>query len=160
MYVGVSDPLIYVGFLNVWSDIWFSPVNPVNLIVVCYTLPPHAAHQAPLTMGFPRQEYWSGLPFPSPGDLPDLEIKPASLTLAGGSFTIQPCGKPLDLGSQVNLEWYRIALFLPNNYTNTSGNKPMFMNWKFFLYSVAVQFHFVDVSWFIQRVFCGYSGCF
>ena len=36
------------------------------------------AHQAPLSMGFPRQEYWSGLPFPSPGDLPDPGIKPAS----------------------------------------------------------------------------------
>ena len=36
------------------------------------------AHQAPLSMGLPRQEYWSGLPFPPPGDLPDPEIKPAS----------------------------------------------------------------------------------
>ena len=36
------------------------------------------AHQAPLSMGFPRQEYWSGLPFPSPGDLPNLGIEPAS----------------------------------------------------------------------------------
>ena len=36
------------------------------------------AHQALLSMGFPRQEYWSGLPFPSPGDLPDPGIKPAS----------------------------------------------------------------------------------
>ena len=36
------------------------------------------AHQAPLSMGFPRQEYWSGLPFPSPGDLPDPGIKPGS----------------------------------------------------------------------------------
>ena len=35
------------------------------------------AHQAPLSMGFSRQEYWSGLPFPSPGDLPDPGIKPA-----------------------------------------------------------------------------------
>ena len=35
-------------------------------------------HQAPLSMGFPRQEYWSGLPFPSPGDLPDPGIEPAS----------------------------------------------------------------------------------
>ena len=42
-------------------------------------------------MGFSRQEYWSGLPFPSPGDLPDPGIKPASLTspaFAGGFFTI------------------------------------------------------------------------
>ena len=37
-----------------------------------------AAHQAPLSMGFPRQEYWSGLPFPSPGDLPHPGVKPAS----------------------------------------------------------------------------------
>ena len=34
--------------------------------------------QTPLFMGFPRQEYWNGLPFPSPGDLPDSQIKPAS----------------------------------------------------------------------------------
>ena len=48
------------------------------------------AHQAPLSMGFFRQEYWSGLSFPSPGDFPHPGIKPASLTspvLAGGFFT-------------------------------------------------------------------------
>ncbi|ELR61614.1 hypothetical protein M91_19068, partial [Bos mutus] len=46
--------------------------------------------QAPLSMGFARQEYWSGLPFPSPGDLPDPGIKTGSLVsaaLAGGFFT-------------------------------------------------------------------------
>ena len=49
-----------------------------------------AAHKAPLSMGFFRQEYWSGLPFPSPGDLPDPGIDPASLmslALAGGLGT-------------------------------------------------------------------------
>ena len=49
-----------------------------------------AAHQAPLSMGFSRREYWSGLPFPSPGDLPALGIEPRSLmslTLAGGFST-------------------------------------------------------------------------
>ena len=48
------------------------------------------ASQVPLSMGFSRQEYWSGLPFPPPGDLPDPGIKPMSLTspaLAGGIFT-------------------------------------------------------------------------
>ena len=45
------------------------------------------AHQVLLSMGFPRVEYWSELPFPSPGDLPDPEIKPASPSLAGGFFT-------------------------------------------------------------------------
>ena len=45
-------------------------------------------------MGFSRQEYWSGLPFPPPGDLPDPEVKPASSALAGGFFTIDPSWKP------------------------------------------------------------------
>ena len=48
------------------------------------------AHQAPLLMSFPRQEYWSGLPFPPPGDLPDPGIQsapPASPALAGRFFT-------------------------------------------------------------------------
>ena len=55
------------------------------------------AHPAPLSMEFSRQEYWSGLPFPTPGDLPDLGIEPASLlspALAGGFFTTVPPGKP------------------------------------------------------------------
>ena len=46
-------------------------------------------------MGFPRQEYWSGLPFASPGDLPDPGIKPAFPVLAGGFFTTEPPGKPM-----------------------------------------------------------------
>ena len=50
-----------------------------------------AAHQAPLSMGFPRQEYWSRLPFSSPGDLPDLGIKLESSALLGRFFTAEPC---------------------------------------------------------------------
>ena len=55
--------------------------------------------QAPLSMGFPRQEYWSGLPFPPPGDLPDLRIKPASPALAGGFLTKVDSSPPNHLGS-------------------------------------------------------------
>ena len=51
--------------------------------------PQTVARQAPLPMGFPRQEYWSRLPFPSPGDFPDSGIKPISLALAGGFFTTE-----------------------------------------------------------------------
>ena len=47
------------------------------------------AHEAPLSMEFPRQEYWSGLPFPSPGDPSDPGIKPVSLALAGEFFTTE-----------------------------------------------------------------------
>ena len=59
-----------------------------------------AAHQALLSIEFSRQEYWSGLPFPTPGNLPDPGIKNASLVstaLAGGFFTTEPPGKPLPL---------------------------------------------------------------
>ena len=53
------------------------------------------AHWVPLSMGCSRQEYWTGLPFPSPGYLPNPEIEPKSLALAGGFCTTGPLGKPL-----------------------------------------------------------------
>ena len=62
-----------------------------------FATPWTVACQAPPSMGFSRQEHWSGLPFPSPGDLPDPGIElvsPASPALAGGFFTIGPPGKP------------------------------------------------------------------
>ena len=52
------------------------------------------AHQAPLSMGFSRQEYYSGLPFPSPGDLPDPGLEPRSLALQVDSLLSEPQGKP------------------------------------------------------------------
>ena len=52
------------------------------------------AHQAPLSMGFPRQEHWSGLLFPSPGGLPNPGIQPVFLALAGGFFISEPSGTP------------------------------------------------------------------
>ena len=54
------------------------------------------AHQAPLSTGFSRQEYWSGLPFPSPGDLPDPGIEPRSPALQADALTSEPPGKPLN----------------------------------------------------------------
>ena len=53
-----------------------------------------AAHQAPLSMGFPRQEYWSRLPFPSPGDLPNPGIGPVSLAWQAGSLSLSHLGNP------------------------------------------------------------------
>ena len=61
-------------------------LSRVRLFATPWTI----AHQAPLSMGFSRQEYWSRLPFPSPGDLPDPGIKPASPALACGFFTTEP----------------------------------------------------------------------
>ena len=51
--------------------------------------------QAPLSTGFARQEYWSELPFPPPGDLLDAETEPTSPALAGRFFTTEPSGKPM-----------------------------------------------------------------
>ena len=52
------------------------------------------AHLSPLSRGFPRQEYWSGLPFPSPGDLPDPGINPQSPALQADSSPTELPGKP------------------------------------------------------------------
>ena len=55
------------------------------------------ARQAPLSMGFSRQEYWSGLPFPFPGDLPNPGIEPGSPTLQADALSSEPPGKPIPL---------------------------------------------------------------
>ena len=60
-----------------------------------FAIPWTVARQAPLSMGFPSQEYWSRLPLPSSGDLPDPGIKLVSPALAGGLFTTGPPWKPL-----------------------------------------------------------------
>ena len=52
------------------------------------------AHQAPPSMEFSRQEYWSGLPFPSPGDCPNLGIEPGSPTLQADALLSEPPGNP------------------------------------------------------------------
>jgi len=60
-----------------------------------FATPWTAAHQVPPSTGFPRQEYWNGLTVPTPRELPDPGIKPASPVLAGGFFTTEPPGKTL-----------------------------------------------------------------
>ena len=57
----------------------------------------YIACQAPLSMEFPTQEYWSGLPFPSPGDLPKPGIKPGSPSLQADSLLSEPSGKPINI---------------------------------------------------------------
>ena len=57
-----------------------------------FATPWTVAHQAPPSMGFSRQEYWSGVPFPSPGDLPDPGIKPGSPSLQADAFPAEPPG--------------------------------------------------------------------
>ena len=61
--------------------------------VQLFVTPWPVAYQAPLSMGFSRQEYWSGLPFPFPGDLPDPGIKPGSPTLQADALLAEPLEK-------------------------------------------------------------------
>ena len=77
-----------------WMVVELSCLSYVQLFATPWTV----AHQAPLSMGFSRQEYWSGLPFPSPEDIPDPGIKPVSLispVSAEGSFTTSTTWKLL-----------------------------------------------------------------
>ena len=62
----------------------------VQLFATAWTV----AYQAPPSIGFSRQECWSGLPFPSPGDLPDPGIKPGSPALQADALLSEPPGKP------------------------------------------------------------------
>ena len=64
--------------------------------VLLFVIPWSVACQAPLSMEFPRQEYWSGLPFPSPGDLPNPGIEPGSPALQADALPSEPPGKPND----------------------------------------------------------------
>ena len=70
--------------------------NEVKLLsrVRLFAIPWTVARQAPLSMGFSRQEYWSGLPFPSAGDLPDPGIEGRSLALQAVSLLSEPCYIP------------------------------------------------------------------
>ena len=78
----------YTPFMN-RSEV--KSLSRVWLFVTPWTV----VHQAPPSMGFSRQEYWSGLPFPSPGDLPDPGIEPRSPRLQADALTSEPPGKQI-----------------------------------------------------------------
>ena len=96
-------------------------------IYVCYTqllsrvqlfaTPWTVAHQAPLSMGFSRQEYWSGLPFLSPGDLPDPGIESRSSTLQAHSLLSELPGKPSELPRS------QYPKYIKNSFKSASKNQ-------------------------------------
>ena len=77
---------------SVWHivKVKVKPLSRVRL----FATPWPVAYQAPPTVGFFRQEYWSGLPFPSPGDLPNPGIEPGAPKLEADALTSEPPGKP------------------------------------------------------------------
>ena len=105
----VFNWVIQKGFLLLclcnWILNWTSFILHISIIIPCvlcaqslshvwlFATPWTVAHQDPLSMGFSRQEYYSGLPCPPPGDLLNLEIKPRSTKLQTDSFPSEPLGK-------------------------------------------------------------------
>ena len=74
---------------------WVFPVSSPPLHALKSLQPVDCSHEPPLSLGFPRQEYWSGLPSASPGDLPDPGMEPGSPALQADSLPSQPPGRPL-----------------------------------------------------------------
>ena len=101
LFAVILEPRKILHFCLPWSDgtrcyvalfcEWVKSLSRVWLFVTPWTV----AHQAPPSVGFSRQEYWSGLPFPSPGDLPDPGIEPRSSALRADALTSEPPGSPI-----------------------------------------------------------------
>ena len=84
-----------------------------------FATPWAVAHQAPLSMGFSRQEYWSGLPFASPGDLSQPGIEPAFPELTGRFFTSEPLGKPSYTHNHTHTHSFRFFFWGSPSYIHT-----------------------------------------
>ena len=96
-------------------------LSRVRLFATSWTV----AHQAPLSMGFSRQEYWSGLPFPSPGDLPNPGIEPGSPALQADALSSEPPGSPIIL--------YSYNQMRPNTLGELKDSKIRYHNIKYVL---------------------------
>ena len=92
-----------------WDELSLQHRIKYVLVCVCQLLShvqlfaTQEAHQAPLSMKFPRHEYWNGLPFPSPGDLPDPGIEHRSPALQAGSVLSEHQGKP-----RYSIIWFQV----------------------------------------------------
>ena len=109
------SPLGWLSSAELWS----------HSCVQFFAIPWTVTHQAPLSMGFSRQEYWSGLPFPSSGDLPNPRIKPRSLALQANSLLYEPPGKPKKY--KRNEAASRISLLKDDYKENSSRSQLMFL---------------------------------
>ena len=115
-------------FQHFWTTFYF---DITSIIQLCLTLcdPQTVAHQGPLSMVFSKQEYWSGLSFPSPGDLPDPGIKPGSPALQADSVLSELPGKPSILSCKQEQ-------FKKNPYTSVSANQ--FVSFAFIILYICV----------------------
>ena len=89
-YIGMKSKVKYLDLYITRSKLLHARVFSCSVVSSSFIAPWNVAHQAPLSMEFPRQEHWSGLPFPPPRYLHDPGVEPTSLTLTGRFFTTEP----------------------------------------------------------------------
>ena len=120
-WIQVCKPCLY----TIWGT-FFNKHNFINANVLCYAYslshgqlfvtPWSVAHQAPLSMGFPWQEYWSGLPCTPPGDLPNPGIELGSPALQSASSAAELLGKPINahalMRAQLTTQWVLSCVLL------------------------------------------------
>ena len=101
-------------------------LSPVPLFATLWAV----AHQASPSMVFSRQEYWSGLPFPSPGDLPNTGIEPQSPALEADALTSEPPGKPKGSTKQLLelIDKFSKVIEYKSQHTNSSCSYILIMN--------------------------------
>ena len=118
-------------------------LNLVRLFAALWTV----AHQAPLSMGLSRQEYWSGLPFPPPGDLPNLGIKPKSLALQADSLPSEPPGKPQIPDQRVGVRNFHAFFFFQSGAILYSLHQKPPEFWRLTTLCASELFYFGPASW-------------
>ena len=119
----VSVPCSKLATLN----LGFGTVRTLSILICClltksclFVTPWTVAHQAPLSMGFFRQEYWSGLPFPTSGNFPDPGVEPVSSVLAGRVSPLSHLEAP-----HPYLAWSQMLKISSNNSTYVSMHFPL-----------------------------------
>ena len=97
---------VAISFSNAWK--WIVKMKSLSRVRF-FVIPWTVVYQAPQSMVFSSQEYWSGLPFPSPGDLPNPGIEPGSPTLQADALPSEPPGKPsLPRDKHLLISWLQI----------------------------------------------------
>ena len=122
-------------------------LSHVQLFATLWTV----AHQAPLSMGFTRQEYWSGVPFPSPGDLPDPGIEPWPPALQADALPCEPPGKPTGWHGSDQIPPF---LFLPHETFYSWSNEDLRCGWQCYRQSNAtlwIMKHFTQANMYFPR---------
>ena len=106
-----SPPLSHLGYTGLLAGVAVvvQSLTRVQLFVTSWTI----AHQAPVSIGFPRQEHWSGLSFPSPGHLPDPGTESTSPALQAGSLLLSHQGSPLFAVTQTHRSHAYLRAFAP-----------------------------------------------